>query len=118
MTITVDLAVVGAVCGLIMSVWAVAGLIYKPLKTIRQQYDAVSNGIKIILHFRLNRECLRVQHKKCMTLGERQDIEDIFKAYEDLHGNGTGKQLYQQTMLLPVCEGKLSGKENENESTD
>lgn len=115
MTITVDLAVVGAVCGLIMSVWAVAGLIYKPLKTIRQQYDAVSNGIKIILHFRLNRECLRVQHKKCMTLGERQDIEDIFKAYEDLHGNGTGKQLYQQTMLLPVCEGRTDERKNGNE---
>ena len=115
MTITVDLAVVGAVCGLIMSVWAVAGIVYRPLKAIKKQYQAVSDGMVIILHFRLNRECLRVQHKKCMTLGERQDIEDIFNAYDALGGNGTGKQLYLQTMQLPVCEEKTYERKNENE---
>ena len=118
MTITVDLAVMSAICGLILSVWSVAGLVYRPLKAIKKQYRAVSDGMVVILHFRLNRECLRVQHKKCMSLGERQDLEDIFNAYAALGGNGTGKQLYLQTMQLPVCEGKLSGKENENESTD
>lgn len=118
MTITVDLTVISAICGLILSVWSVAGIVYRPLKAIKKQYQAVSDGMVVILHFRLNRECLRVQHKKCMTLGERQDLEDIFNAYAALGGNGTGKQLYLQTMQLPVCEGKLSGKENENESTD
>lgn len=104
MTVTLDIAVIGTVCGILMSVWGVIALIARPIRTIRKQYNAVSQGMVVILHFRLNRECLRIQKKGYMTLGERQDLEDIYNAYAALGGNGTGHQMYMETIKLPVRE--------------
>lgn len=106
MQITLDLAILGTILGVILSTAAVARMLFAPLKKIQRQYNAVSEGLVVILHFRLTRECLCIQRKGCMTLGQKLDLDDIYAAYEKLGGNGSGRHMYLETIKLPVCDGE------------
>lgn len=120
MTVTVDLLALGGICGAILSVVAVIGLIARPLKKIQKQYIAMSHGLLVILHFRLIREGMKLDPKPCITPSERDDFDDIYKAYTALGGNGSGTVIYERIMSKPICdavhcEHSLKEREKSNE---
>lgn len=115
MMVTVDLIALGSICGAILSIAAVIGLIVKPLKRIQKQYNAVSHGLTVILHFRLIREGMKLDPKICITPSERDDFDDIYKAYSALGGNGGGTAIYNRIMAKPICSGAQCNHVNSQE---
>ena len=84
-----------------------AGLIagYKKLmdkqKEAEVEQKAIANGVKALLRDRIIQSCNHYSEKGYFPLYARENIEDLFKEYAALGGNGTVKDLVEETKKLP-----------------
>ncbi|WP_124058486.1 hypothetical protein [Vaginisenegalia massiliensis] len=66
------------------------------------EQDLIKQGVLSLLRFRINRICKIVKENGEMTLDEKQDLDDMMKAYANLGGNGRTKMLYEEIIKLKI----------------
>lgn len=81
------------------------------LKEEKTEQDAIKQGVLSLGHDRIYEIFRRSFRRykatgKGLTLEERRNLEYLFKGYEELGGNGTGRELYERCMALPVEESE------------
>lgn len=97
---------------------AIAGLsfCYKKLSSVikkrADEQEAIKSGMLAILHDRLYQECNRYLELGYIPLERAEEILDnlkiLYKAYHSLGGNGTGTNIYERTLELPLKKGEQS----------
>ena len=84
-----------------------AGLIagYKRLmdkqKKASAEQKAIADGVKALLRDRIIQSCNHHADKGYFPLYARENVEDLFKVYKALGGNGTVEYLVNETEKLP-----------------
>ena len=82
------------------------GVGYKTLKTKQDKQDkknkAIENGVQALLRNELITKYREYETKGEMTIIDKENIEHLFKEYQNLGGNGTIKQMYEELLSLPI----------------
>lgn len=99
-----DWSVITALTSL-FSAGGVGGLIWKQVTHNKRQ----DNALLALLHFRLYANAEDTLRKGFTTVAEVEDLENLYKAYKSLGGNGTGEKLYKDSMDLPVRKEDTHG---------
>lgn len=94
-----DWSVVTALTSL-FSATGVGGLLWRQLTHNKRQDKA----LLALLHFRLYSNAEDTLRKGYTTIADVEDLENLYRAYKSLGGNGTGEKLYRDAMELPVCK--------------
>ena len=63
-----------------------------------EEQELLKQGVLALLRFRVNRMCMQIKEKSFMTLDEKLDLDDIYKAYELLGGNSRTHLIYEETI--------------------
>lgn len=112
--LVLDIGAIAAWAGAIGAIVACATLFIRPIKKLqamaKADNEAIKNGMKIMLRYRLTRECEKAIRRNGMTLRDQANITEMFHAYQILGGNGAAKELYERTMeldIIPFIEHKL-----------
>lgn len=82
------------------------------LDQIQRDLEVQKKSNKALLHDRLFEVCLLCIEQEYVTTEELDNIEYMFKPYEELGGNGMVRKLVKDVRKLPVRELR---KENEND---
>lgn len=96
MVIAVVLAILGS-----NGLWTVINNILinrKDKKSVERQ------AMLALLHDRLYRLCQSYIKQGYVTIDQLDNLMYLWKPYEGLGGNGTGKKLYDQVLQLPLKE--------------
>ena len=75
------------------------------LKKIRnklEEQEAVKKGVIALLHDRLFQSCMYFIDKGEIGLLELDNINEIYRAYQSLGGNGTGSEIVERANDLPI----------------
>lgn len=99
-----DWSVITALTSL-FSATGVGGLIWKQVTHNKRQ----DNALLALLHFRLYANAEDTLRKGYTTVADVEDLENLYKAYKSLGGNGTGEKLYKDSMALPVRKEEKHG---------
>lgn len=84
---------------------AVLGYLIAKIKSISKTDHAMQGGMRSIM-----RRELKIMHRQHVIKGEPISIDDkdeaseIYSAYHDLGGNGTGTHMYNEIMELPITK--------------
>jgi hypothetical protein len=83
---------------------AILGWCVKKLRSKKNEYDVLREGILALLHDRLYTACSFFIARGWATTEDRENLEYLYKPYKALGGNGTGEHLYQEVLKLPFRE--------------
>ena len=79
---------------------------FKKLKQKQEEQEnknkAIENGVQALLRNELIRRYREYESKGEMSILDKENIEHMFKEYENLGGNGTVKQMYDELLELPI----------------
>ena len=78
------------------------GFLTSKLKKNRAKEKAIEEGVQALLRNELVRRYREYEIKGEMSILDKENIEEMFKQYENLGGNGTVKQLMTELMHLPT----------------
>ena len=81
---------------------AVLGYVIKKIRNLYNKQKAVENGVQALLRNELIRRYREYEIKGEMTILDKENIEHMFNEYENLGGNGTIKQMYEELLGLPI----------------
>ena len=81
---------------------AVLGYVIKKIRNLYNKQRAVENGVQALLRNELIRRYREYEIKGEMSILDKENIEHMFKEYENLGGNGTVKQMYEELLELPI----------------
>lgn len=81
---------------------AIAGLTYgiNELKKKLKEQESVKEGVVALLHDRLFQSGMYFLDKGEISVAEHQNFEDLYNAYHNLGGNGTGTEIYERVNEL------------------
>lgn len=71
-------------------------------KAIEIKQKALEEGVQALLRNELVRRYREYEVKGELSILDKENIEEMFKQYEKLGGNGTVKQLMEELMHLPT----------------
>lgn len=74
------------------------GFLSTKLKGNRKKDKAIEEGVQALLRNELIRRYREYQDKGSMTILDKENVEAMFKQYENLGGNGMVKQLMQELL--------------------
>lgn len=63
---------------------------------------AISNGVRQLLKAELVRSYESFVERGWIDTEGREHVENVYRAYHSLAGNGTGTKLYEEIMKLPI----------------
>lgn len=79
---------------------------YKVLKNRQDEQDkknrAIENGVQALLRNELITKYREYETRGEMTIIDKENIEHLFTEYQNLGGNGTIKQMYEELLTLPI----------------
>lgn len=78
------------------------GFLTSRVKKDRAKEKAIEEGVQALLRNELVRRYREYEIKGEMSILDKENIEEMFKQYENLGGNGTVKQLMSELMHLPT----------------
>lgn len=78
------------------------GFLSSRVKKDRAKEKAIEEGVQALLRNELVRRYREYEIKGEMSILDKENIEEMFKQYENLGGNGTVKQLMNELMHLPT----------------
>ncbi len=81
---------------------AFMGWLWKKIQAQRQENELLREGIVAILHDRLYNACVVLIRQGYATVSDKNNIEHLAKPYFGLGGNGTGREIYEECMALPI----------------
>lgn len=87
------------------------GWCIRKLKKKKTEYDVLREGILALLHDRLYAECSFFIARGWCTVEERTNLEELYKPYRSLGGNGTGEHIYHHCLSLPFEEKDVKKEE-------
>lgn len=74
------------------------------IKRQKQTMDALNAGMRALLWRELNDIHREAIEDGGMTPDERHNLENVYNAYHQIGGNGTGARIYDEAMKLPVIQ--------------
>ena len=91
---------------LFSAILTLIGFGYKLLKNRQDEQDkknkAIENGVQALLRNELIAKYREYETKGEMTIIDKENIEHLFTEYQNLGGNGTIKQMYEELLTLPI----------------
>jgi len=102
-------AMAAAVSGVVTLLSRAVDPARKHIKAKQADDMAIKEGIKVLLWFRLDKDCYQVIERGYVTRDEFDRISDEYSAYHALGGNGTGTALYKQVCALDKCKTLKEG---------
>lgn len=81
---------------------AAIGFLMSNFKKNRTKEKAIEEGVQALLRNELVRRYREYEIKGELSILDKENIEEMFKQYENLGGNGTVKQLMTELMHLPT----------------
>ena len=84
------------------SLGAIIGFLISNFKRNRTKEKAIEEGVQALLRNELVRRYREYEIKGELSILDKENIEEMFKQYENLGGNGTVKQLMTELMHLPT----------------
>ena len=79
---------------------AIIGFITTQLKKTNKKEKAIEEGVQALLRNELVRRYREYEVKGELSILDKENIEAMFKQYENLGGNGTVKQLMTELLQL------------------
>lgn len=76
------------------------------LKAEQVKAQAINAAVLALLHDRLYQACQFYLGRGYCTVGDRDNLEYMFKPYKALGGNGTGEELYNRCLALEYGPAK------------
>lgn len=76
------------------------------VKHLWTKQKAQSEGLKALLHDRLFQACTVCLNRGKITVAEIENIEYLYQPYAALGGNGTGKELHDRAIKLPIISAE------------
>lgn len=80
----------------------------QPIEAVQKQTEhnsVMEEGVKALLHNQIYNNAMSMLDKGECSVSEFENLEELFKPYEELGGNGTAHKLYEECKNL-----KTSGK--------
>ena len=77
------------------------GVILAGFMWLFKRQKAIGNGVKALLRDRIIQSCNNYKDKGYCPIYARDNINNLFKEYEALGGNGTVKALVEEIKKLP-----------------
>lgn len=86
---------------------AITGLsfCFKHLQKKMKEQESIKEGIVALLHDRLFQSGMHFLSKEEITVSELDNITDMYVAYHNLGGNGTGTEIFERVRELPIKKG-------------
>lgn len=81
---------------------AVLGIAYRKLSCRVKQQEAIKLGMMALLWDRLYQIYNECELKGCISIDGLKNVDNIYKQYHALGGNGTGTELYERLCNLPT----------------
>ncbi|MDF7683650.1 hypothetical protein PT287_09090 [Lactobacillus sp. ESL0679] len=78
--------------------------IEKTLKNLNNKLNDIGDGVKEVLHSELDGLCFKIKRQDGGTEEQNNRLDNIYKSYKALHGNGAGTKLYEETKKLPIID--------------
>lgn len=72
------------------------------LRKLHSRQKAVENGVQALLRNELIRRYREYEVKGEITILDKENMEHLFKEYQNLGGNGTVAQMYEEIINLPI----------------
>lgn len=95
--------------GIIIAVFASTGL-WQLLQTIyinrKKKRTPLESGVLALLHDRIYDICRDAISDGEISIDGLENLEEIYRPYAALGGNGTGERLYKDVQELPKAEGR------------
>lgn len=76
--------------------------LFKKIKENRERQNAVEAGLQALLRNELIRRYREYEEKGEISILDKENMEHMFKEYENLGGNGTVAQMYKEILNLPI----------------
>ncbi len=92
----------------ILKYWleALMGIVFTAItfvvKKLYKKQKAIENGVQALLRNELIRRYREFEIKGEMTILDKENMELMFKEYQNLGGNGIVKQMYDEMLELPT----------------
>lgn len=80
----------------------VIGFISTKVKANNKKDKAIEEGVQALLRNELIRRYREYETRKEITILDKENMEAMFKQYENLGGNGTVKKMYEELLELPT----------------
>ena len=80
----------------------IIGFLGTKIKRHNKKDKAIEEGLVALLRNELVRRYREYKQKGEMSILDKENIEDMFKQYENLGGNGTVKKMYKELLDLPT----------------
>ncbi len=79
------------------------GYALKKLKTVHTKNESVAEGVQSLLRDRLFQTCnYYILKQGFVEMDDMNNIENLYKSYAKLGGNGVGTELYERCKKLPL----------------
>lgn len=91
---------------LFAAIIAIITWLVRQTKVKKKEYKVLKEGILALLHDRLYIACSFFLDQGYCTVDDRENLECMYKPYKDLGGNGTGEDLFNKCMELPLKQKK------------
>lgn len=85
--------------GIVISILA---YLVRKIRTLHNRQRAVENGVQALLRNELIRRYREYETKGEISILDKENMEHMFKEYENLGGNGTVAQMYKEMLSLPI----------------
>ena len=69
---------------------------------MKKKNNSIEKGLVALLRDRLIQTYREYEVKGEISILDKENIEDMFKQYENLGGNGTVKKMYEELLELPT----------------
>ena len=76
--------------------------ILKKIFGLFKRQKAIEKGVQALLRNELIRRYREYETKGEITILDKENMEHMFKEYQNLGGNGTIKQMYEEMLELPT----------------
>lgn len=94
--------------GLIIT--AVFGALVTALSRIFKRQKAVEDGLVALLHSEIRREYKECEAKEYASIPDLENVENLYKSYHALGGNGTGTELVERIRNMPTSPPDMKGE--------
>lgn len=81
---------------------SIIGFLTTQLKNHNKKDKAIEDGLVALLRNELIRRYREYETKGELSILDKENIEEMFKQYEKLGGNGTVKKMYSELLDLPT----------------
>lgn len=78
------------------------GFVSTKVKASNKKDKAIEEGVQALLRNELIRRYREYETRKEITILDKENMEAMFKQYENLGGNGTVKKMYEELLELPT----------------